>query len=157
MRNISELLDCELDLTAANGTSIPYKGFVELTFKLKYEQDAIFVPFLVTTEDISLPLVGYNVIELCVKTGMTSPELTCVFPSLTTENIQSLYDIINTNDFSDFCTVRTNKKQCLIKRGRYSQISCRINHGPIASEIPVIFEPEENVRNILAKIQFGPR
>ena len=31
LRNISELLDCELDLTAANGTPIPYKGFIELT------------------------------------------------------------------------------------------------------------------------------
>ena len=144
LRNISELLDCELDLTAANGTPIPYKGFIELTFQLKHEQDPIFVPFLVTTEDISLPLVGYNVIELCVKTGMTSPELACVFPSLTRDNVNSLFDIIDTSDDSDLCTVRTNKKQCLIKRGRCSQISCRINHGPIASEIPVIFEPEEN-------------
>ena len=144
LRNISELLDCELDLTAANGTPIPYKGFIELTFQLKHEQDPIFVPFLVTTEDISLPLIGYNVIELCVKTGMTSPELACVFPSLTRDNLNSLFDIIDTIDDSDFCTVRTNKKQCLIKRGRCSQISCRINHGPIASEIPVIFEPEEN-------------
>ena len=105
LRNISELLNCELDLTAANGTPIPYKGFVELTFKLKHEQDPIFVPFLVTTEDISLPLIGYNVIELCVKTGMTSPELACVFPSLTRDNVNSLFDIIDTSDDSDFCTV----------------------------------------------------
>ena len=121
-----------------------HKGFIELTFKLKHEQDQIFVPFLVTTEEISLPLVGYNVIELCVKTGKTSPELAFVFPSLTRDNVNSLLDIIDTSDDSDFCTVRTNKQQCLIKLGRCSQISCRINHGPIASEIPVIFEPEEN-------------
>ena len=63
MRDISELNDCELDVTAANGTFIPYKGFVELTFELKTEQDAILVPFLVTTDDILLPLIGYNVIE----------------------------------------------------------------------------------------------
>ena len=144
MRNISELLDCELDLTAANGTSIPYIGFVELNVKLTYKQDAIFILFLVTTEDISLPLVGYNVIGLCVKPGMTSPDLACVFPSLSHDNVKSLYDIIDTNDFSDFCTVRTNTKQCLIKRGNCSQISCRINDGPIASEIPVVFQPEEN-------------
>ena len=144
MRNISELLDCELDLTAANDTPIPYKGIIELTFQLKREQDAIFVPFLVTTEDISLPLVGYNVIKLCVKSGMTSPELACVFTSLSCDNVNSLFDVIDTHDDSDFCTVRTKKKQCLIKRGRCSQIACRINHGPIASEIPVIFEPDEN-------------
>ena len=33
LKNISKLLDCELDLTADNGTPIPYKGFIELTFK----------------------------------------------------------------------------------------------------------------------------
>ena len=55
LRNISELLDCELDLTAANGTPIPYSGFIKLTFK--HEEDTIFVPFLVTTEDIPCQLL----------------------------------------------------------------------------------------------------
>ena len=44
VEGISELIDCQLDLTLANGISIPYKGFVELTFKLKTKQDAILVP-----------------------------------------------------------------------------------------------------------------
>ena len=83
-------------------------------------------------------------IALCVISGMTSSELACVFPSLSCNNVNSLFDIIDTHDDSDFCIVRTNKKQCLIKRGRCSQIACRINHGPIASEIQVIFEPDEN-------------
>ena len=77
------------------------------------------------------------------KTRMTSPKLACVFPSLTRDNVSSLFDIIDTSDDSDFCTVRNNKKQYLIKRGRCSQILCRINHEPSTSEIPVIFEPEE--------------
>ena len=54
LRNISELVDCELDLTAANGTPIPYIGFVELAFTLKNRRDPILVPFSVTTEDISM-------------------------------------------------------------------------------------------------------
>ena len=89
LRNTSELMDCELDLTAN-----PYKGFIELAFRLKHKQDLIFFPYLVTTEGMSLPLVGYNVIELCIKTGMTSPELASLF--------QSLSDIIDTSDYSDF-------------------------------------------------------
>ena len=144
LRNISELIDCELDLTAANGTSIPYTGFVEFTFTLKNRQDPILVPFLVTTNDISMPLVGYNVIELCIKSGLTSPELACVFSSLSRNNVNTLYHIIEANNDADLCTVRTNKKNALIKRGQCSEISCRINHGPIASAIPVILEPEEN-------------
>ena len=75
---------------------------------------------------------------------MTSPNLACVFASLSHENVNSLYNIIEANDDTDFCTVRTNKNQYLIKRGQCSPISCRINHGPIDPEIPVIFEPDEN-------------
>ena len=144
LRSISQLIDCELDLTVANGTSIPYTGFVRFTFTLKNRRDPILVPFLVTTDDISMPLVGYNAIELCIKSGLTSPELACVFSSLSHNNVNTLYDIIEANNDADLCTVGTNKKNAVIKRGQCSEISCRINHGPIASAIPVIFEPEEN-------------
>ena len=65
-------------------------------------------------------------------------------PALSHENVNSLYNIFEANYDTDFCTVRTNKNQYLIKRGQCSPISCRINHGPIDSEIPVIFEPDEN-------------
>ena len=58
LRNISKPLDCELNLTAATGTPIPHKGFIELTFTLQHKQYLIFVPFFVTTDDILLPLVG---------------------------------------------------------------------------------------------------
>ena len=34
LRNIAELLDSELKLTAANGSAIPYKGWVEFKFSL---------------------------------------------------------------------------------------------------------------------------
>ena len=59
-------------------------------------------------------------------------------------NVNSLHNIIEAENDTDFSTVRTNKNYCLIKHGQCSQISCRINHGPIDSEIRVLFEPEEN-------------
>ena len=95
LRNISELFDCKL-------------GFVELEFRLKDEQDPILVPFLVTSDDISLPLVGYNAIELCIKSGMTNPELACVFPRATLNDVNNLRDIIEDNVDTDLCAVRTN-------------------------------------------------
>ena len=52
--------------------------------------------------------------------------------------------IIKDNVDTGLCAVHTNKKDCLINSGQCSQISCRINHGPINSEISVLFEPEEN-------------
>ena len=99
---------------------------------------------MVTTKDISLPLIGYNVIKLCVKSGMTSPELACVFPSLSCDIVNSLFDIIDTHDDSDFCAVRTNKKQCVNKRGRCSQIAV----GLIMDQLHLRFQLFSNLRKI---------
>ena len=91
-----------------------------------------------------MPLVGYNVIELCIKSGLTSPELACDYSSSSRNNVNTLYLIIEANNDADLCTGLSNMKNALIKRGKCSEISCRINRGPIASAIPVIVEPEEN-------------
>lgn len=41
----------DLKLTAANGTSFPYKGWVEARFRLNEEEEKeVTVPFLVTQE-----------------------------------------------------------------------------------------------------------
>ena len=63
------MLQVEIDLRAANGTSIPYEGWVELTFRIvdQYPDCALIVPFLVTNSDLASPLIGYNVIEKLVK------------------------------------------------------------------------------------------
>ena len=53
VRDINELLgtDADLQLTAANGTAIPYKGWVEARFRLNSEEEKeVTVPFLVTEE-----------------------------------------------------------------------------------------------------------
>lgn len=53
----------ELNLTAANGTTMPCKGWVDLKFRLFSPESELSVPFLVTDKIIGTPLVGYNVIE----------------------------------------------------------------------------------------------
>lgn len=68
LRDISDLLNSsDLKLEAANGTDIPYDGWVEIKFKLqgKFSKEKI-VRFLVTKEKIQLPIIGYNVIELFI-------------------------------------------------------------------------------------------
>ena len=64
IRDISEFLgaDSRLNLTAANGTPIPYKGWVEARFRLNQEDEKeVTVPFLVTHERLEQPIIGYNV------------------------------------------------------------------------------------------------
>ena len=59
-KDISELLDIELNLTAANGSKVPYIGWVELNFRLRSSKDELAVPFLVTEQSLDSPLIGFN-------------------------------------------------------------------------------------------------
>ena len=63
LRDISELLDVQLNLTTANGTVLSYSGWVEVSFRLKSSRDELMVPFLVSNESGSTPVIGYNVIK----------------------------------------------------------------------------------------------
>ena len=66
VREIAELLGMNgLDLKAANGTDLPYNGWVELTFSPIAENPElnIKVPFLVAKDSLEMPIVGFNVIE----------------------------------------------------------------------------------------------
>jgi hypothetical protein len=59
-----------LEINAANGTAIPCTGWVELEFRLLSsgrEETTVMVPFLITSEELNYPIVGYNVIKEIVK------------------------------------------------------------------------------------------
>ena len=61
-------MDIELNLTAANGSKVPYIGWVELNFRLRSSKNELAVPFLVTEQSLNSPLIGFNVIEDIMKT-----------------------------------------------------------------------------------------
>ena len=67
VRDISELLNTKLNLTAANGSEMPYIGWVELNFRLSSCNNDLIVPFLVTEQYLDSPLIGFNVIEEIIK------------------------------------------------------------------------------------------
>ena len=59
IKQLSELLDTNLNLTAVNGTKVTYIGWVEVRVKLTLpssdnSQEELLLPFLVTSEKIRL-------------------------------------------------------------------------------------------------------
>ena len=65
IRPVQELLDeGMLDLTAANGTEIPYEGWIGVEFSLSANKDSeLLVPLLVTPDPLAKPIIGFNVIK----------------------------------------------------------------------------------------------
>ncbi len=71
IRPISDLLSDDelLDLRAANGTEIPFQGWVLVSFTLcdpkakQAKSDEILVPVLVSRDILRKPIIGFNAIE----------------------------------------------------------------------------------------------
>jgi hypothetical protein len=70
INNISELIDGEINWTAANGTKISYSGWAEIEVRLSSsseDEPSVIVPFLITNDSLEYPILGYSVIEELVK------------------------------------------------------------------------------------------
>ena len=82
VRDISELISVGLDLTAANGTKIPFIGWADVRVRLPSSAEEVrdvHVPFLITVDRLEMPILGYNVIEELVKTSTQEGESTSGF------------------------------------------------------------------------------
>jgi len=69
LRDIAEIVDPDdpLQIEAANGTEMPYVGWVEVTFKLAAGVEEFHVPMLVMKgSQQPRPIIGFNVIERVV-------------------------------------------------------------------------------------------
>ena len=145
IKDVDELLSCDLALTAANGSTIPYEGWVELNFQVGGSKSALPVPFSVAHEIVELPLVGYNVIEHLIK----SNELGCdgissSFISMGVSQAPARIDFINSVTRDELCPVKTRKSDVILSREQSVKISCRVNTGPLGKSTPVLFEADEH-------------
>jgi len=76
IRQLSELLDTNLNLTAVNGTKVPYIGWGEVSAVITEE---LLVPFLVTSEKLDCPILGDNAIEELVSQDRNPKPIIYIF------------------------------------------------------------------------------
>ena len=152
IQNINELLGVELEMVAANGTKIPYLGFIEVKFQLAKSEgsEVLQVPMLVTPKPQLLPLIGFNVIQETVNEGSdkeasvsTINVMKETFQSSDETNMENLVHLIHeTNEANTwFGSVRTIKKDFVPLKGQSTKIHCRANYIAAEPRTPVIFEP----------------
>lgn len=142
--------------TAANGSKIPYKGYVEVKCSLAESLGTeVTVPMLVTQGDGEQPIIGYNVIEELIKyepqhdkDTTESPEqllkaMRATFPTVKSDSIQALVELVKCQDPDTLGILRTTKKDITIPSRQTVFAACRVNTGPVEKTIPVLFEPDE--------------
>lgn len=143
VRNIAELLDSELKLTAANGSAIPYRGWVELKFRLAPSHRELSVPFLVTDEELDAPLIGYNVIEEIIKGGGNDITKDIESSFIGLDNATAFVNFIQSTNQTELCSIKTKNQDLVVPKRQSATIKCRANTGPIEKRTPVLFEPDE--------------
>ena len=149
---IEELLDSgvDLELSTANGTQLPYLGWVKMTIELKGPSEGsnkIIVPMLITHAALHLPIIGYNVLEQLVNVVGTEnqenyliTQLAASFPKANEEDLEALVNTVLTDGDIYLSTVKKSKRDTLIKSGKVEKISCRVKTGFFAKDTPVVFE-----------------
>ena len=147
IKQLSELLATSLNLKAVNRTKVPFIGWVEVRVKLTppssdNDQEELLVPFLVTSEKLDCPILGYNVIEELVSQEQNpTPTIYESFPETDKRKLDALVNFIQGSSSDTICKVRTGRKDVIIL-----VVSCRVNTGPVNKHTPVLFEPNELIQ-----------
>ena len=137
---ISDLLDTDIELTAAKYTHIPFLGWVEIRLKLfgkSQNSTELTVPILLTKEKLELPIIGYNSIEHFIhefensqaEPAVTISDILCDSLYEKNElNVSTYVNFVKTrNENNPVCSVRTNKNSINVPKGKIMKIPCNVN------------------------------
>ena len=152
LRDVSEILDShdDLTLTAANGTEMPYLGWIETVFQLASETDQaeeLIIPVLVMKGwHLSHPIIGFNVIEhILTKTEKTKRYHTVrkAFPSLKRNKVRAFIQAVSTEQEDEYA-VKTKREEVAVSKHSSIQVNCRVATQPFKEDMTMLFQPDLN-------------
>ena len=148
LRPLSELLgNDDLNLMAANGSPIPFDGWLDVSFGLTTgHYHEIKVPVLVTSATTGVPIIGYNVIEEIVKLDTSGSYPTqavrAAFPSIAKREASALVHLIQEEQPENVCSVTVGRKGVTIPRKSVREVKCRVRPCYMSRDTAVLFEPD---------------
>eukprot|EP00794_Sanderia_malayensis_P006740 gene6740-7500_t len=138
-----------LDLTTANGSDLPYVGFVTLVFALPgASTDTIQVPFLVTEHDMENVIVGFNVVEELVTQHRTpSDSFVASWVSslnqVKADNIATFVEVVEDAKKELPFPVKATKNRIAIPKNASVTVPCRIQIPAVSKATLFMFEPND--------------
>ena len=144
IRDVKELLGEELDLRTANQQTLPYKGWVELSYQLG-SGPVVPVPFLIVGDEVRVPIVGFNVMKRLLEVMGPVEFIQEMIDSLglDEERATAAVKIIEAADSESLADVRSGKKRVVVSAGQMIKLKCRAPVGYLESDTPVLFQPDE--------------
>ena len=140
----------DLELTTANGSKLPYKGWVKIDFQLSpSDGSSIEVPMLVTDFKLEQPIIGYNVIEEVIREKELTTDLEGIvsllsgsFHQMPHKDLMTLVNVINSSTEESTSIVKMFKRDVVMRKGETKRLPCRCDIGLGERQIPVLFEPD---------------
>ena len=147
----SLLSDSTLDITAANGTAVPFDGWIEVLLEVisqTHGRVAILVPMLVSRSCVTSPLLGFNVIEEIITENEQQPnclgllDLLSEAMSVRRHTVETLVSVLNEMSLQEEPVkpvVKVGKRGLIVQRGQISEVKCRLRTLPEGGA--ALFEP----------------
>ena len=151
IHSVADFIENNLKLTAANQTELSVDGVVVLNFGIEKCHELFQVPFLVTSESISKPIIGYNTIEHFVTNFENefdlSSSLVKVIRNLSNENAENMVNLISAGGkISEISRDAKIPKTYGVPSGAVEKIRCKVKDFPFANyNKPVMFSPLEEM------------
>ena len=147
--SVSEFLEEDLRIRAANETSIQLEGVTVLEFSLGEEGESFLVPMIVTKDDMAEQILGYNVIAHLITDGSQkerSDRLKLLESALKSEKQEVSIDALATvieqkSENPDFLTEVVSSKAVKVPAGHRIKLKCKVKAQSVAKEETVYFEP----------------
>lgn len=140
--------DQPLEISAANGTAVPFDGWAYVDLQICSEshgQTDIQVPILISQSCVNCPLLGSNVIAEMIKENKEQVDITAILKEAmsvsesTVETLISVLQILAPDETPPQCTVRVGKKGLTIPAGQICEVKCRVRAWPRGGTM--LFEP----------------
>ena len=143
LRDVGELIERNLDIQAANKEEMLVDGWVELEFQLM-SGPAIRVPFLVFRDEVSVPIIGFNVIFELLKIGSVDlvAEVMAAMGLNKDKAVQTI-SILQSANSLPLSSVKVGKKVVTVGAGQSVQVRCLAPVGLLESATPALFQPDE--------------
>ena len=149
IRAVEELTQTKLNLRAANGTVIPYSGWVDILLTLaadEQKEHQIKVPFLVTEDKVD-PIIGYNAIRAIVSSAphQQLDHITGVLERSFQSSIRSpgmLVGALRADHPDELCHVKLGRSNVDVPREQGIVLTVRARAGPVKENTLVLFEPD---------------
>ena len=150
VRSLDEILDdCDsFRVQWGNTADIPITGWGDMIVTIGEESNwgSVHVPFLVTTEKLQQPILGFNAIEVIMDAQKNTEALvkrfSMLFKSSNTDNVKQFVHLIQPSDDKQ-ALVRVRGKNVIIPAGRIVQVPSKADVGFVKVKRAILFQPGE--------------